>query len=218
MDPKFQTSFIPKKPIVANTSASASISSYSSGNIINFFSSALFITLLIVMGGLFGYKKFLTTQIANADVELTNAKEALQPNTINQLINASSRINAIKKLLNSHIAVTQLFSLLQSLTLKTVRLSNFSYKTEGAHFTVSSNVEAQSYNSLYLQSEVFLKNSFIKNPVFSDFDVTESGTIQAKFTAEIDPTVLSYRKAIEGLETAARTDTSAGASVNTTTP
>jgi len=58
-------------------------------------------------------------------------------------------------------------------------------------------VEAQSYNALAEQSDIFAKDTFLKNPQFFGFDLAENGNIKAKFTATVDPTLISYQKKIQ---------------------
>ena len=59
--------------------------------------------------------------------------------------------------------------------------------------------EAQTYNALAQQSDIFSKNDFIKDQIFSDFSLTDNGNITSKFFANLNPQLTSYKKALENI-------------------
>lgn len=202
MEPKFQSSFIPKKPVVSGAQPAfvrPTASVTTRVNIFNLIAEVVFGLTILVLGGLFAYKQILTSQISQADKDLTAARAAIQPEAIQSLINASNRISSAKKLLNNHVVISELFALLQSLTVQKMRFNNFSYTYKDSGMMVTMDGEAQNYNALAEQARLFGQNDFIKNPVFTDFDLADNGHVTAKFTAMIDPTLVSYRNAVAAL-------------------
>ena len=197
MDPKFQTSFIPKNPVV--TQSKIPSITIPTVNIFSAISTAIFFLTLILIGGLFGYKILLNKQIAQADKDIVQAKQAYQLEAVQSIIDANSRIISTKELLNKHIAVSELFNLLQTLTLKKISFGNFIYTNKEGSYSITMDAEAQTYNALAQQNDIFLKNSFIKDPQFSNFELAENGNIKVKFTTSIDPSLISYKRAIEAL-------------------
>ncbi len=199
MDPKFQTSFIPKKTVATSTSPLSMLSPQTESDFLTMLSKALFVVALLVSGFLFGYKLVLERQIENANKELVAAQGAFDPQAIQALITANARMFATKALLNNHIIVTQVFDLLQFLTVKNVQLSDFSYSNNNNIIKVTANVEAKSYGSLFQQSVIFSQNAFMIDPTFADFDISEDGHITAKFTTNLDPGLVSYKKVVEAM-------------------
>jgi hypothetical protein len=197
MEPKFQTSFIPKAPVT--TGAGTTIAPLHRTNIFSAISTGVFILTLLASGGAFAYKKYLAAQVSQASTDLAAAHDAFQPEKIQEFVDISSRLSAAKTLLEKHVVVSQMFKLLQSLTLSKVRIRNFSYQVDQGVIGVTMDGEAQSYDALAQQASVFSQNAFIKNPDFSNFSLADNGTITFKATATVDPTLVSYKKAIEAM-------------------
>ncbi|MBI4155752.1 MAG: hypothetical protein HY507_00790 [Candidatus Zambryskibacteria bacterium] len=195
MEPKFQTSFIPKAPIVSAPTAAVSSRSI---NIFSLIATILFAAAVLTSAGLFIYKNILTNQIAEAGKSLDSARKAFEPEKIEQLVGANSRIIAAKELLNKHVALSGVLTLLQELTLKKVQFDNMKYQSrENSPPTISMDSQSETYNALAAQQEIFSKNKFIKSSEFSDFNLDENGNIKARFFATLDPTLVSYKKIIE---------------------
>ncbi len=120
MEPKFQTSFIPKNPIVPGQSGIPVVKTY---NILAVIATILFIITLLLSGGLFAYKRYLTQQIDQLTADLSKVQANLEPQKVQELVNANSRIISARNLLNEHTAVTQLLMILQQLTVKNIQIT-----------------------------------------------------------------------------------------------
>ena len=195
MEPRFQTSFIPKKSIIEAAKLRSSPSP--SRNIYSMAATAIFALTLIACLGLFFYKNLLSNQIAQDDKELNLARVAFQVETIQDLVDANSRIIAIKGLLNKHVVTSELLTLLQSLTVKNVRFTDFLYNNKNNVINLSMDVEGKTYNALAMQSDIFSKNEFVKEESFSDFSLDINGNVKSKFSGKLDSKLVSYKKAIE---------------------
>ena len=200
MEPKFQSSFIPKKPI-GSTGTTSSVSVIRSTNIFSVMATVVFLVTLATSVGLFIYKNVLTDQIAQADKDITANRAAFQPEKIQQLVDANSRITASGTLLEKHVVVSKLLGLLQQLTLKKMHVSQFDYSNKNGASLLNLVGEVQTYNALAEQQDVFSKSEFIKNPVFSNFNLGDNGYITIAFSATIDPTLISYKRAIQASQT-----------------
>ncbi len=200
MEPRFQTSFIPKKPIVA-TQGSSSAPVIRTTNIVTLIANVMFVVALVVSGGLFFYKQLLQKQIATVGQSIDDARGAFQIEKIQELIDADARLNAITNLLNNHVSVSKLLTFLSEVTVKKVKINELIYKSEAGATTVTMKVEAASYNALAAQGEVFSKNEFIKTPFFTNYSTADNGFIRADFSSKIDTTLTSYKKSIEGDDT-----------------
>ena len=197
MEPKFQTSFIPKKSIVEMSGNEDN--RVHSINIFSTIGTVVFIITLIASGGVFIYKNFLINQIIQSDKDLNSARQAFQLEAIANITDASSRIMATKNLLEKHIVVSELLTLLQALTVKKLRFTSLIYSNKDNLTSLAMEVEAKDYNALAVQSDIFSKNEFIKNPNFSEFGLIDNGDIKTKFSSSLDPQLVSYKRAVESL-------------------
>lgn len=191
MEPKFQTSFIPKKPVSSSPPLFSSVKSPS--NIFYIGSVILFVIALILCAGLFGYKYILNKDIVTANDAISKTRDDLQPDTIKELLRHNDRITYATKILNNHIILYPMFAELQSLIYKNVSFGNFLYYNKDNIINLSSGVIAKNYNALAQQSLAFANSKYISNSVFSDFGLTEDGNISAKFTLNLDPSLVSYK-------------------------
>ena len=55
----------------------------------------------------------------------------------------------------------------------------------------------QTYNALAQQEAIFKENEFFINPEFMNFNLTENGMVGVDFASKIDPSLISYKKAVE---------------------
>ncbi len=194
MDTKFQTSFIPKKSLTNEQTRPHS----DSVSIFLIISIIVFVLALATAGGVFAYKKILIKSIADMNVSLVAARNSFEPTFIDNANALNKRIEAAKKLLNSHTVVTPIFDFLENDTLATVKFDTFSYdlRDNGTSFLVISG-QAKNFSSIALQSDIFGKEKFIKNPVFSDLNPDQNGNIVFKFNSSLDPTFVSYKNSLK---------------------
>ena len=195
MEPKFQTSFIPKKPIISSPARTSPAIS----NLFSVLAGIIFVITLITFGFLLVYKNVLKNQIAKADQDINSARAAFQLEKIQELIDANARIIAVKGLLEKHVVVSPFLLLLQTLTIQTVRLNDLTYSNKNNSPSVFINLQSKTYNSLANQSDAFSKNQYFKTNNFSDFNLGPNGSIQVKFFANLDSKLTSYKNAIGSL-------------------
>ena len=197
MEPKFQTSFIPKRPI--GSSQSSGNDTIRSTNIFSVVATIVFIVTILVSIGLFFYKNILTNQIADADKSIVAARADFEPEKIQELIDANARIASVKDLLENHIVVSKVLVLMQDLTVRKMRFTELDYVNKNNDPTINITGEVQTYNALAEQQDVFLNNEFMKDPVFSDFNLGDNGYLSVKFSSRLDPSLVSYKKMVESI-------------------
>ncbi len=191
MDTKFQTSFIPKKPVVDG-------SMRMSGGLFHTLAVIIFIFAIIISIGIFAYEKLLGGKISRMEAELSAAKVALQPELIKELSRANARFEAAKVVIRNHTLFSSFFDLLQPITLQAVRFNSFSYvMNESGKITVTMKGEARSYATVALQSKVISENPNFINPQFSGLDLKENGNVLFSFKTEINPKLVSYSTLLE---------------------
>ena len=88
MDPRFNTSFIPKKPAVDIPSSPGSYHT-TSVNIFSVLAGIIFTVAVLGAVGVFGYKIMLKNQISAAGKEIDAARNAFEVDKIKELITAN---------------------------------------------------------------------------------------------------------------------------------
>ncbi|MEQ1500363.1 MAG: hypothetical protein ABL917_03280 [Parcubacteria group bacterium] len=197
MDTKFQTSFIPKKTTIETPGVYGS--KQVSINIFSVIANIVFVLALIGLGGGYFYKNILINQVKEKGKELESARASFEVEKVQDLVDVSNRFTATKKLLENHVAVSEFLVLLQNSTLKSVRFTDLSYQNLNNAISIKMDSEAQSFNAIAQQTEIFSKIESIKEPLFTDFLLSENGNIKLKFTASITPGLVSYKKFIESV-------------------
>lgn len=192
MDTRLRTSFVPKKTLVTKGSAPgvrSAVSPIVSLGII------IFSMTLAVAAGVFLYRALLQKQVDQEKADLIAAKDALvDPKWIYDVKRLDTRLKTARMLLDEHIIVTPIFELLQNSTLKTVRFLSFDFSSiEGNNVKVSMKGEATSYSSVALLSDSFNQEKSWRNPMFSDLNLSQNGTVTFSFTGSVDPSLVLYK-------------------------
>ena len=199
METKYQTSFIPKKPI---TEAG---SSKTAGGM-NFFllvSIVVFLISLGLGGWVYLEKKLLLQSIAKEKATIEQNRTGLIDNsiTIENLVILNSRINVAKQLLAKHVAVSPIFNFLQQTTLKSVRFKNFSFNSNTKGLSGQTGVGvimsgiASDWETVASQADEFGKpayKQYISEPKISNLSLNTDGTVSFSFSAFITPQFLVY--------------------------
>lgn len=197
MQPKFQTSFIPKKAVEGDSSRG--VRAVDDTNIFTLAGTLVFLSTVLLFGGLFLYKNLLLKQLEQKGNEVIAAKSAIEPDKIREILDANSRITASVDLLNNHLVTSKLLSLLGELAVKNLQFNDLKYENKANGPTILINGEVKTYNSLAFQNETLSKNELLKKPVFSEINLLDSGNIKFRFSAVLDHSLVSYKKLIESL-------------------
>jgi hypothetical protein len=197
MDKEFQTSFVPKKALIEREPR-RNRGSFS--GLANLIALVIFIASLLGAGGVYFYRASLQSTIEGYKESLTRARAAFEPTLITKLQVLDKRMKSSTEILANHIAVSPIFSLLGELTLPTVRYSDFSYEFNKQNknlVDIKITGQAKGYNYIALQADLFGKNSFIKNPIFSDFSLDQLGNISFNLTFSVDKSLVVYESFLE---------------------
>lgn len=192
MEPKFQSSFIPKGPLVSTGTATRT-SREASRSILGTLAVFIFTLAILLSVGVFGYEFYLKANISKMTDNLATAKKSLQPETIKKIADLDSRIISTKDLLENHIVLSPLFDYLENSTLKSVRFTQFGYVTTEKGLELTMRGQARGYSAVASQSEIFNNSKYFKEPIFADLDLDDKGNVTFSFKAKIDPSIVSYR-------------------------
>lgn len=189
------TSFIPKKSLTVASRPHQS--KRSSIGIIFLLTLIIFIGAIALAIGVFLYHQFLLKSVEQKSASLERARAAFEPALIVEIGRLDTRIDSAQDILNNHKAASALFDLLEELTLKSVSFENLDYKIdEGGRISISMRGRSFSFNSVALQSDIFGKNEFIQEPIFSNLNLDNRGGVIFNVTAFIDSRLISYENAI----------------------
>ncbi|OGI58054.1 hypothetical protein A2727_00215 [Candidatus Nomurabacteria bacterium RIFCSPHIGHO2_01_FULL_37_110] len=193
MEQNFQTSFIPKKPMIEER-----VVKTRSIGLLNVLSVFILFTILLVTVGLYFYKGIVTKSITQMENTLNLAKNRFEPAKIAELQVLDRRLRASSEILSKHIAVTPIFEALQAITMKTVRYTKFNYDFgQDKKIIIQMNGMAIGYRSMALQSDLFTKNKNLIDPVFSNPTLDDKGNVLFDLEFSVDPSFVDYKQTLE---------------------
>ncbi len=194
MESNIRSSFIPQAPISA-PSAGGRRERKGGADLALLVSLVLFFASVVLAVGVFLYVQYLTTAAESKRAQLQRAKEAFEPALIAELTRLDDRMKAADEVLATHTSPSDIFNLLQQLTLQTVAFSNFNFIAQNElEMGITMQGVARSVNSIALQADLLARSGLILNPIFSNINRTIEG-VRFDFTAAVDPTKLRYRAA-----------------------
>jgi len=195
MEPNFQTSFIPKKPMIETRAApKRAIGPFM---IVAVF---IFLSVAIASGGLYLYRESLKQNLAKMKSDLNIASNSFEPAKITQLGTLDKRLSAAKEVLGEHVAISPVFQMLESLTLKTIRFTDFSYslaEDKSGKILVKMSGLGVGYRSIALEADLLTKNKNLINPVFSNLSLDEKGNVLFDLNFMVDPGFVNYEQIIK---------------------
>ena len=159
----------------------------------------IFFTVVVASGGLYFYKGVLSKSIVQMEKDLALAKNRFEPSKITQLQTLDKRLRASSLVLLNHIATSPIFKALQAVTMKTVRYTKFSYELgtdKNPKILVKMSGQAIGYRSIALQSELFTKNKYIVDPVFSNLSLDDKGSVLFDLEFSVDPSFVDYKQTL----------------------
>jgi hypothetical protein len=211
MEPKFNTSFIPKKSLQADVSSSTP------GKFVNrrsvtgpgyFLAVLAFLLSVIVSVGVFGYTKIIERTIVDSTTKVKAIQAALQPELISELMRIDARMKGVQRLTSGHIAVSALLDHLEAVTLNDVTYTQLTFKTEPASavYNLTLQGETGAIPSVALQTDQFRKSEYLLSPVVTKLDrpsvegttkTPNARTTMFAVSMSMDPRLVSYAAALE---------------------
>ena len=214
METKFQTSFIPKRPLVSDTTTKVRKSGGTS--VFMFIGTLIFIASLA--GAVFSviWKGVLLQAQESYKVKLVESEKRFNTNLIEELKKANTKIDLGKQLLKNHLAVSEIFGIVSRLTIEGVQFTSFDFSSpakDSEGLKVSMRGVGESFSAIAFQSDVFGQsqkygnNKILKNPVLSDLNLDAKGNVAFTFSTTINPADIAYDKILnstlqsEGVDT-----------------
>ena len=198
---EFKTTFIPKRKLTESRGGKEKKSFSSGGNsFIWLIAILLFITALISSVGVYLYKMRVSSVVKERVASIKRSEKAFEPTAILNLKKLDIRLKSGTELLNNHIALSDFFDSLGESTLPDIAFDDFEFRLKDG-FSVSMKGEASDYLPIAQQSDLFEKNQYIKNPIFSKFEREENtGNINFEVAFTLDPKLVHYGRKIKNNE------------------
>lgn len=183
------TSFVPKQPVRTTQKFSSS-----GGNILLTISTVLLVASLIAAGAAFGYKEYLTGVLSSKSTALEAAQSMVDKDAVSEFVRTRDRLQLAKELLDSHIAASRFFKLLESETLANVRFGSLSFDVaDDGSAEITLQGTARTFNALAAQSSRLAEEKLIKRAIFSEISVNQdTDLVNFSLTADLDPRLLAF--------------------------
>jgi hypothetical protein len=207
MEPKFQSSFIPKEAISqpSQPGPSSSRPKVKERNLVSFIALIIFLITIVLGVGIYGYKYYLQKDLANMRSDLENRRAQLVSDSINKFVKFNNQIISVNRLVNDHLVLTPLFEYLEQSTLKQVRFSDFEFSSGGRGGDLTMRGQAIGYSILAVQADIFNRSVNFNQPVFSNLDLDDKSNVIFQLKMGVNPELVSYRRLIEHSETSRET-------------
>ncbi len=212
MEPKFQTSFIPKKPVISTGTTFQSVhkTGGTSTSVFMILAIVLFVASLAGVGGAYVWKQYLVSTQEKYKKTLTDLEKQFNPDQIAQLKQAGLQIDTARQLLTNHTAMSQLFDIISKFTIENVRFLTLKLgapvlPTDDLNISMTgygANLSSVAFQSDVLGSlQEYNVHNVVKNPIIADTTLDPVGTVSFGFSAAIDQSGLSYENMLSGTST-----------------
>ncbi len=216
MEPKFQTSFIPKKQITSvggltgNSMGSGPVQQKAKANLASAYMAIAVIVFIIsvgAVGGAYFWKSYLNSANEQYKIDLAKMEEKFDINLIKKLKAKNIQIDSAKRLISNHVALSQAFDIVQRMTVSDVRFSTMDFKGDGesgGKYVLNIKGQGKNLATVAFQSDVFADlakyglDGAIKNPMISSPTLELTGAVSFGLTADLDRGSVSYTKSVTG--------------------
>jgi hypothetical protein len=215
METRFQTSFIPKKPVISTIGAISTIPKHHHGaSLFMTMGTMLLILSLAFAAGVYAWKSYLVSAQATYKKDLATREQQFNIDLIEQLKGENVKIDLAQKLLNNHMAISQIFDIIGRLTTESVRFMSMDVsapKTASDGIKISLQGYGTSFSAVAFQSDVLNQldqyglRKIVRNPILSNPALGSNGAVSFGFVATVDPGSLSYERSVIPSATATST-------------
>lgn len=157
---------------------------------VNMFLIVAFIVVGIVIlmaVGVFAYSRFLRSEADQKASELQAAEQNVDQDTVEGFLRLRDRLTSAQNILSNHIELSQFFSVLENLTVTSVRFSSLSVTVTPDHGAdIKMSGVARDFNALAAQSASFATDKRIKQAIFSGIN-SDKGGVTFSVAAKLDP-------------------------------
>ncbi len=205
MEPKFQTSFIPKKQVttIGGTIGGVSTQPKQKTSLSSAYMALaviLFIVSVLGVAGAFAWKYYSGEQNKNYNNQLAMREKQYKIEEIEKLKTTSVQLTTAETLLKNHIAFSKIFDQIGKMAISEVRFMNMDLKVnDGGKITVNVKGLGKNLPAVAFQSDVlgdlakYGVTSIFTNPVIQSPGLESTGAVGFGFTADVDRSALLFK-------------------------
>lgn len=198
MEPKFKTSFIPKKAMQIGTpTVPDHRPAERKGGVLKLIGIIIFVITLAATGAVFVYQNFLINSISTNAQRLQDARAAFQPALIKEIERYANRVTASEQILDSHLAPSAVFELFEAITFENVQYLSMEMTVDKGLITAMFEGQAANLDAIALQSDMLGENRFVNNALVHGVNVDQSQNRVFMVNSEIDKVFLLYSNRLE---------------------
>lgn len=188
--PPVRTSFIPKRAAEQTVSGGGS----SGAGIFFFLALIVFLGSVLLGGGAFAYKQYLTQSIKSKSDSLDRARAAFEPATIQDLMRLDKRMAQARQILEAHTSPSAVFAIISRSTLSTVAFQKYDFSSgvDGKGI-IDLHGKTTTFSDVALQSDAMNGEHALKDVLFGGFSVAKDGGVEFEITASVDRSSINYR-------------------------
>ena len=187
MERKFQTTFIPKKPISGSFEVKRR-------EHVSAFLGASVILALITLGlaaGFYFWGKTIGDSIISLDGKINDARKLLDENSFIAFQKLNDRVKSAKSILAGRYSYFDFLSYLERAMLKNISVISLTVKKASGEYTAELDGEALSFQAVALQSDEFAKHPAVKKAIFSDLGMDKTRRVVFQVALAIDPPLIN---------------------------
>ena len=211
METKFQTSFIPKKPIPTIGPSGNVIVAHPKrvGNVFMLIAFVVFAASLLSVGGAYLWKQHLLSAADGYKADLAKREAQFNTDLIAQLNASSVKIATVDQLLSAHLAYSKIFSIISRFTAESVQFTSLDMAaplSPGGDVQVTLTGYGLNLSTVAFQSDVMSQldkydlNKIVKNPIISNPALNSNGTVSFTLNFSVAGKSLSYADSVNGVK------------------
>lgn len=187
MSSSSQNSFIPKRGPVKLKPRSSQRQVY----IFTYVAYVFIIAALLSAVGVFFYKSYIESQLAEAVSELNQAIANFDEREMERIKEFDGRLTSARNRLEGAVSVSSLLTALEQSTAASVRYVTLrTERAEDSHLTVELQVETDSLDSVIFQREVFESNELVSKVEIDQVNLADQSAEETREGDEVAPPVV----------------------------
>ncbi len=213
-----QTTFVPRRPQLATPRVAAP----RGPDFIVLIATVLFFASAAAAGGVYAWRWNLNREIESQADQLEKVRDSFDPKFIEQASLLNDRIVAANKILDGHLAPTELFDIFEQFTLRTVAFQSFT-AVRGANGSVALTATGvgKNFEAVVLQSDWFGDGpdgdgARLKDVVFSRLGETDRREATFNFSATIPAERILFTRSITQVPAPIQAPAQRGAAASST--
>jgi hypothetical protein len=213
-----RTTFVPRRPSLAAPQVSAT----RGPDFVSVAATFIFVASVLAAGGVYAWRWSIGQQIEGQAAQLQKARDSFDTNFIDQATILNDRIVAANKILDEHLAPTELLEIFEQFTLRTVAFQSFTaIHQPDDSIAITATGLGKDFEAVVLQSDWFGDGpegdgAQLKDVVFSRLGENDRGEATFNFSASLPAKRVLFSRSITQLPAPSQPNQRGAAATSTT--